>query len=42
MALVWLMLGEELFALLDVWLDGVTSWLPTGRANCKEKLKMGF
>lgn len=41
MALV-LMLGEEFFALLDVGLDGVTSWLPAGGTNCKEKSTMNL
>lgn len=37
-----LMLGEEFFALLDVGLDGVTSWLPAGGTNCKEKSMMNL
>lgn len=37
-----LMLGEEFFALLDVGLDGVTSWLPAGGTNCKEKSTMNL
>lgn len=37
-----LMLGEEFFALLDVGLDGVTSWLPASGTNCKEKSTMNL
>lgn len=37
-----LMLGEEFFALLDVGLDGVTSWLPASGTNCKEKSTMSL
>lgn len=35
-----LLFGEEVFTLLDVWFDGVTSWFPAGGADWKDKRLM--
>lgn len=37
LALGLLLLGEEVFALLDVRFDGVTSWFPASWADWKDK-----